>query len=98
MKVFEPYHFVRAELVSSLKKIDVVSLRSRCPQLVKIVVNYQNQNYGSFQETQWIGQVSGISFKHLIHSTDGLNDIDRYNYLKKCLYVSAAACVSGLSS
>ena len=35
MKVLEPYHFVMTELVSSLEKFDVVSLRSRSPPLVK---------------------------------------------------------------
>ena len=35
MKVLEPYHFVMAELVSSLEKFDVVSLRIRSPPLVK---------------------------------------------------------------
>ena len=35
MKVLEPYQFVMAELVSSLEKFDVVSLRSRSPLLVK---------------------------------------------------------------
>ena len=35
MKVLEPYQFVMAELVSSLEKFDVVSLRIRSPPLVK---------------------------------------------------------------
>ena len=35
MKVLEPYHFVITELVSSLEKLDVVSLRRRSPLLVK---------------------------------------------------------------
>ena len=36
MKVVEPYHFVMAELVSSLEKLDVVSLRSWFLPLAKI--------------------------------------------------------------
>lgn len=35
LKVLEPYHFVMAELVSSLEKSDVVSLRPWSPPLVK---------------------------------------------------------------
>ena len=56
MKVLEPCRFVMVELVSSLEKLDVVLLRSRSPPFVKIVVNYQNLNYRSFQETNGLAR------------------------------------------
>ena len=39
-KVLEPYHFVIAEFVSSLEKLDVISVRS--PSAVKKIVNEKN--------------------------------------------------------
>ena len=36
-------------------------------------------------------------FQTSIHSSSGLSDIDPFNYLKKYLCGSAAACVSGLT-
>ena len=65
LKVLEPYHFVMAELVSSLEKSDVVSLRPRSPPLVKNSCKLPKLELPKFSGNQWIGQVSGISFKHL---------------------------------
>ena len=48
MKVFEPYHFLITELVSSLEKIDVVSLRNRSPLLVKNSGKLQNLELPKF--------------------------------------------------
>ena len=42
MKVLEPYHFVIAELVSSLEKLDVTSVRSPSPTAIKKIVNEKN--------------------------------------------------------
>ena len=41
-KVLEPYHFVIAEFVSSLEKLDVISVRSPSPTAVKKIVNDKN--------------------------------------------------------
>ena len=102
MKVLEPYHFVMAELVSSLEKFDVVSLRSRSPPLVKnncklpkleLPGNLKLKFPGN--PVDWPGFWD--QFQTSIHSSSGLSDIDRFNYLKKYLCGSAAACVSGLT-
>ena len=41
-KVLGPYHFVIAEFVSSLEKLDVISVRSPSPTAVKKIVNEKN--------------------------------------------------------
>ena len=85
MKVLEPYHFVMAELVPSLEKFDVVSLRSRSPPLVKNSCKLPKLELPkiSGKPMDWPGVWD--QFQTSIHSSSGLGDIDRFNYLKKYL-------------
>ena len=53
MKVLESYHFVMAELISSLEKFDVVSSRSRSPPLVKNSCKLPKLELPKFSPTQW---------------------------------------------
>ena len=93
LKVLEPYHFVMAELVSSLEKSDVVSLRSRSPSLVKNSCKLPKLELPKFSGNP----MDWPAFWDQFHSSSGLSDIDRFDFLKKYLCGSAAACVSGLT-
>ena len=97
IKVLEPYRFVTAELVSSLGKLDVVSLRSRSPPPIKNSCKLPKLELPKFSgnPTDWPGFWDQLQTS--IHSSDGLTDIDCFNYLKKYLHGSAAACVLGLT-
>ena len=99
MKGFEPYHLVVAELVSSLENSDVISSRSRS----HLLLNYQNScklpkleiPKFSGNSMDWLGFRGQVQTP--VHSSDGLSDIDCFNYLAKYLLGSAAACVSSLT-
>ena len=97
MKVLEPYHFVMAELVSSLEKFDVVSLRSRSPPLVKNSCKLPKLELPKFSGNPMDWPGFWDQFQTSIHSSSGFSDIDCFNYLKKYLCGSAPACVSDLT-
>ena len=97
LKVLEPYHFVMAELVSSLEKSDVVSLRPRSSPLVKNSCKLPKLELPKFSGNPMDWPGFWDQFQTSIHSSSGLNDIGPFNYLKKYLCGSAAACVSGLT-
>ena len=85
MKVLEPYHFVMAELVSSLEKFDMVSLRSRPPPLVKNSCKLPKLELPKFSGKPMDWPDVWDQFQTSIHSISDLGDIDRFNYLKKYL-------------
>ena len=97
MKVLEHYHFVMAELVSSLEKFDVVLLRSRSPPLFKNICKLPKLELPKFSGNPMDWPGFWHQFQTSIHSGSGFSDIDRFNYLKKYLCGPAAACVSGLT-
>ena len=94
---FEPYHFVMAELVSSLEKFHVVSLRSRSLPLIKSSCKLPKLELPKFSGNPMDWPGFWDQFQISIHSSSVLSDIDRFNYLKKYLCGSAAACVLGLT-
>ena len=86
-----------AELVSSLEKFHVVSLRSRSPPLVKSSRKLPELELPKFSGNPMDWPGFWDQFQISIHSSSVLSDIDGFNYLKKYLCGSAAACVSGLT-